>query len=164
MSLNRKLPLGLAMIRGALAGALATLAMSVVMLTAGRLRIMGAQPPEEIVERGAEAADLHPTETEENVAASMAHVAFGAVAGVIFALLHRIVRPPAPEIMALPWALVVWAVSYLGWVPALGILPPAPKDRPGRAWTMLAAHLVFGLALGGLWRAAGALTGRVLRS
>lgn len=145
-------PLASLLVRGALAGALATLAMSAVMLVAGRLGIMGKQPPERIVEHGADAADVPVTEGAENVAASAAHVAFGAVAGAIFAPLARSLRAPTVELVAVPWALVVWAASYFGWVPALGILPPPTEDRPGRAWSMLAAHLVFGLALAGAWR------------
>jgi hypothetical protein len=148
----RSRPAAIWILRGAFAGAVATLAMSVVMLVAGRLGIMGKQPPERIVEHGAGAADVTTGETEQNVAASVAHLAFGAAAGAGFGLLARALPPAAVQVVALPWALVVWAVSYFGWVPALNILPPPTEDRPGRAWTMLGAHVVFGLALGGAWR------------
>ena len=49
----------------------------------------------------------------------------------------------------------VYAVSYAGWVPALGALPPADRDRPSRQLVMAAAHLVYGAVLGALddrWR------------
>jgi hypothetical protein len=49
-------------------------------------------------------------------------------------------------------ALSVWALSYQGWVPALGILPPASRDQPGRQWTMVAAHVVYGVVLGAMER------------
>jgi len=45
-------------------------------------------------------------------------------------------------------ASLVWFVSYQGWVPALGLLPPAHRDRPGRPATMLIAHWVYGATLG----------------
>ena len=46
------------------------------------------------------------------------------------------------------YATGIWLVSYQGWVPALGIMPPASRDRRGRVATMLAAHWVYGAALG----------------
>ena len=46
--------------------------------------------------------------------------------------------------------LSVWAVSYQGWVPALGILPKASEDRPARPAVMVAAHVVYGAVLGAL--------------
>ncbi len=42
----------------------------------------------------------------------------------------------------------IWVVSYWGWLPSLGILPPPDRDRVDRQASMLVAHLVFGLALG----------------
>lgn len=125
------------------------------MLVAGRLGIMGKQPPERIVERGAEAADVPTSETERNVAASAAHIAFGAAAGAGLGLIARAIPAAAVGFAALSWAIVVWAVSYFGWVPALRIMPAPTEDRPGRAWTMFGAHVVFGLALGGAWRLLG---------
>lgn len=139
---------------GALAGAAATVVMSIVMLAAGRLGLMRKQPPERIVERGASAAGVRTSEQQQNALASGLHVAFGAAIGAAFGLMARLGRPAMPELLAIPWALVVWAVSYFGWVPALRILPPPTEDAPGRAWTMLIAHLVFGVALGALWRTA----------
>jgi hypothetical protein len=41
-------------------------------------------------------------------------------------------------------------VSYEGWVPAAGIMPPAHRDRPSRSATMVVAHAVYGAVLG-LW-------------
>ncbi len=141
-------------VAGLLTGAAATVLMSVVMLAAGRLGLVGRQPPEQIVERGAIAGGLSMTDDQQNALASVLHLVFGAAVGAAFGLVARLSRPAMPELLAVPWALGVWAVSYFGWVPALRIMPPPTEDAPGRAWTMLLAHLVFGLALGGLWRAA----------
>ena len=44
--------------------------------------------------------------------------------------------------------LAIWAPAYQGWVPALDILPPATEDRPERAATMIAVHVVYGAVLG----------------
>lgn len=148
---------GRQLLRGAAAGTVATLPMSGVMLLAGRLGLMGRQPPKKITEASLEAADA-PVEDEDtrNVLASIAHLGFGAGMGMLFAVLHRRFRPPGPAAAhGMAFGLAVWAGSYKGWVPALGILPPPEHDRPGRVRTMVLAHLVFGAVLAALdtrWR------------
>ncbi len=49
--------------------------------------------------------------------------------------------------VGLAYGAAIWGVSYMGWVPALGIMPPADRDRRDRQTVMLAAHLVYGTAL-----------------
>lgn len=142
-------------VRGLVVGAAATVLMSAVMVAAQRAGLMGKLPPERVVERGAEAAGASPEGHEVDMLAGVAHVGFGAVAGAGFGPLAFWLRPRAPEAVAIPWALAIWLVSYFGWIPALRILPPPNKDRPGRAASMLAAHLVYGLALGAFWRIGG---------
>jgi len=46
------------------------------------------------------------------------------------------------------FGLGVWAASYLAWLPALGILPPATEAPPRRNAVMIAAHIVWGAAAG----------------
>ncbi|HET7646508.1 MAG TPA: DUF6789 family protein [Candidatus Limnocylindria bacterium] len=140
--------------RGAVIGVAATLAMSAVMLLADRLGLMAKHPPERIVERGSQATGTPTNEDQQNALASVAHLGFGAAGGVGFGMLAHLTRPPIPGLLAVPWALAIWAGSYFGWIPALGILPPPTRDAPGRASTMLVAHLVYGLSLGVLWRGA----------
>lgn len=131
---------------GAAAGAAATVPMSAVMLAAGRLGLMGTQPPEAIADRALDEAGAHVFEPTIDVLAALAHLGFGAAAGAVF----RLARPRGGPGSGLAWAALVYAGSYLGWVPALGILPPATKDREGRVGSMLAAHAVFGAVLGAL--------------
>ena len=140
------------LLRGSLAGTVATLPMSAVMLLAGRLGLMGRQPPKKITEASLEAADAPvPDEPTRNVLASIAHFGFGAAAGALFAVLHRRLRLPGPAAgHGMAYGLAVWAASYKGWVPALGILPPPEHDRPGRVRTLILSHLVFGAALAAL--------------
>jgi hypothetical protein len=45
------------------------------------------------------------------------------------------------------YGLGVWAVSYLGYLPALGIRKSAKEDTPQRSAMMIVAHLVWGAAL-----------------
>jgi uncharacterized membrane protein YagU involved in acid resistance len=44
--------------------------------------------------------------------------------------------------------MIVWGGSYLGLLPALGIIPPATKHPRRRTALMIAAHLVWGVATG----------------
>ena len=134
-----------ALLRGATAGLVATGAMSAVMLA---LRDeMGEQPPDAIATDAAQAAGFDPSETEADVLASAAHAGFGMTVGAAYALLPRYGPPPLRGVLT---ALTVWAVSYQGWVPALGILPAATRDKPGRPAVMIGAHVVFGGVLGAL--------------
>jgi hypothetical protein len=42
----------------------------------------------------------------------------------------------------------VWAGSYLGWLPAAGILSPATEHPARRNALMIASHVVWGAAAG----------------
>jgi uncharacterized protein DUF6789 len=142
------------LLAGAVAGGIATVAMSAVMLGAKRAGISGELPPEKIARRAIEAVgDERPSAHEEQAAAAVAHIGFGAAAGALFALLTTwnptARRSPAARVFAgALYATGIWLVSYQGWVPALGIMPAASRDRRGRVATMLAAHWVYGAALG----------------
>ncbi len=141
-----------ALTRGATAGTVATAAMSALMLAAGRAGLMGRQPPEAIVRRAGQLAATEPRGRLADALASAAHLAFGAGTGAAYALL-----PPAgrPVVRGVAAGTAVYAVSYAGWVPALGALPTAGDDRTPRQAAMLAAHVVYGAVLGALddrWR------------
>lgn len=140
-----------AALRGALAGTAATLPMSLLMLSAQKAGLMGKHPPERITEWFLKRADLRRTPEEaENILATVNHFAFGAVAGALYGLVRR---EQVPEVVqGTLFGLGVWTCSYKGWVPALGIMPPAEHDRPGRPASMIAAHLVFGASLGALYK------------
>lgn len=137
---------------GSARGLAATVAMSLPMLTAGRAGAMGTLPPKRITEEAMESAGLEQAgETERNLASTAAHLGFGASVGALFYLLRSRLRPPGPGLVqGLAYGGAVWAVSYKGWVPALGILPPPEWDRPGRRRTNVLAHLVYGAVLGAL--------------
>jgi hypothetical protein len=46
------------------------------------------------------------------------------------------------------FGLAVWAVSYLGWLPAAGILSPATEHPARRNALMIGAHVVWGATTG----------------
>jgi hypothetical protein len=130
-------------VRGAVAGTVATGAMSALMLAAGRR--MGEQPPDAIAKKAAGFVGADPSESQADAMAVGLHVGFGATVGAVYALLPR-VGPPV--VRALAVSMAVYGASYQGWVPALRILPPADEDRPARQKTMIAAHVVYGVVLG----------------
>lgn len=141
-------------VAGAAAGALATVAMSALMLGAKRAGATGELPPERITRTAIDAVNAGPLgDDEEDAIAAAAHLGFGAVAGALFGLVTERAgaargSPAIAAAMGMTYATGIWLVSYQGWVPALGIMPPASSDRPGRVATMLAAHWVYGAALG----------------
>ena len=138
---------------GAAAGSAATIAMSALMLGAKRIGITGTLPPVLIARDALRAIDHKtPVAEEEHALAAVAHLGFGAAAGALFAILTEGADAARSRwiaaSMGMLYASGIWLVSYQGWVPALGIIPRASRDRRGRAATMAVAHLVYGGALG----------------
>lgn len=138
-------------VAGALDGAAATVVMSGLMLGLQRAGWLGELPPRRItrfaLRRSPAGARSRGT---ESALGTLAHLAFGAGAGALFeGAARRAGRAPGP-LAGAAYGTAVWLLSYAGWVPALGILPPPHRDRPGRPLGMLAAHLVFGAVLGTL--------------
>lgn len=139
-----------AILDGALGGGIGTVAMSAVMLAAGESGLMGEHPPDKIAGTVLDAVGIHdPDEQVQDAVAVALHFGFGIGTGALFGLLHRRLpfRIPAAS-HGVVFGTLVWAVSYQGWVPALGIMPPASDDRPDRPKVMLIAHLVYGALLG----------------
>jgi hypothetical protein len=139
-------------VAGAAEGAAATLAMSAVMLAARRAGWLGEPPPRRIVRLALRRAGAAPRrEGTKDVLGAVTHLAFGAAAGALFeAGWARQGRRGAGPLAGAAFGAAVWLVSYAGWIPALRILPPPQRDRPGRPGWMLLAHLVYGAALGAL--------------
>jgi hypothetical protein len=129
-------------------GVLATVAMSGWMLAGQLVSRHGEQPPKRLVRGVAGRAGI-PTKRRGPatvLVTGAAHLGFGAAAGALYGAL--VPRSSVPRGAA--FGLAVWATSYAGWIPALGLLPPPHKDRPGRARTISSAHIVYGAALGAL--------------
>lgn len=122
------------------------------MLSAQRAGLVGEQPPEAIVRTAGAAVGSEPQGRTADLLASAAHLGFGASVGAAHALLPPR-RAGVPSALAL--SLAVYVASYQGWVPAVGALPRASRDRSDRQAVMVAAHLLFGAVLGRLdarWR------------
>ncbi len=139
------------------AGVIATLPMSAVMLAADAVGRMGTQPPRRIVDEAAEhTPGPGPSDEARDAAATVLHLGFGglvAVAVLPFLALARrvaVARDTRGVLAGAAFGLAVYVLNYAGLAPALGVLPPPTRDRPGRQVTMAVAHLVYGLIVGAL--------------
>ena len=141
-----------AILDGVVGGLIGTLGMSALLLAARRLGLVGQLPPERITEAALDTAGLQERpEQAQDALAVLAHFAFGGALGAPFVLLRRRLRLPGPPaLQGAVYGSLVWAVSYKGWVPALGILPPPERDRPDRPAIMLLAHWLYGGILGAI--------------
>ena len=129
---------------GALAGVVATAAMSVFMLGAKRVGALGEPPPRRLTRRLlSHLGPLAPRGRQLDAAALANHFAFGSTMGAVFGLA---LRRPTP-LRGVLFGLGVWTVMYTKALPRLGLMPPAHRDRPGRPSAMIAAHLVYGATL-----------------
>jgi hypothetical protein len=131
---------------GAAAGAAATVVMTGWMLTGQAISRHGELAPKRLVRRTAQLGGLPARRLSRATLATtaIAHLGFGAACGALYTLVVR--RSSVPRGIALGSA--VWVTSYAGWIPALRLLPPPHRDKAGRAWTTMTAHIVYGAALG----------------
>jgi hypothetical protein len=132
---------------GALAGIVGTAAMTAAMRVLHR-RLPPAEryplPPREIVERLLpDAGGAASPETGRQQATLAAHFGYGAATGALYAVAGGSRGP----IAGAAYGVAVWAVSYLGHLPALGILEPAARHPLRRNALMIAVHLVWGATM-----------------
>lgn len=136
-------------LRGAAAGAVATVPMSAVMLAAQKAGALPKQPPEEIVDSALDAAEVEVDEETSDVLATLHHFAFGAGGGAGYAALRTVSGERGDAtVVGVAYALAVWFASYQGWVPRIAPLPPTTADRKDRQAVMAGAHVVYGAVLG----------------
>ncbi len=140
---------------GAASGAVAAAVMGLVFMAADHLGLEGEAPPERIARKVADRGPADPSTAEKADAplGTALHLGFGAVLGALFAVaaprIERRIPVGLPEPIltttgSLAFAGLVYLVSYAGWVPALRLLPPPDRDRPGRQIATILAHAVFG--------------------
>jgi uncharacterized membrane protein YagU involved in acid resistance len=134
---------------GALAGLAATAPMTLAM------KLMHEQlppeeqyplPPRQVAEGLAEIAGVneHLDEEDREAATWASHFAFGAVSGALYGALSGGLKRHA-ALAGAGFGVAVWAGSYLGWLPAAGILTPATEHPPRRSALMIASHVVWGV-------------------
>lgn len=135
------MPLAGRLIRGALAGFVATLPMTAAMHRLHR-RLPEEHryplPPREII--GSIAPELPRNPASD--ASLVAHFAYGALCGAAIAAIDR--KPGQASGMAA--GVGIWLASYLGWIPRARILKPATEHPGLRNATMILSHMVWGSA------------------
>jgi uncharacterized membrane protein YagU involved in acid resistance len=106
-------------------------------------------PPREITEELVAQAGLREQlDEEDHVDLSLlSHFSYGAAAGAVYGALAR-KHHFSPLSGGITFGLGLWATSYLGWLPAAGILRPATQHPPRRTALMVTAHILWGSVLG----------------
>jgi uncharacterized membrane protein YagU involved in acid resistance len=106
-------------------------------------------PPHLISMRLAHAAGVHAklNRGQRHALTLVNHYAYGTAAGSLFGLIAPRERGAAVT-AGITYGLFVWAGSYLGLLPVLGILTPATKHPARRNALMILAHVVWGATLG----------------
>ncbi len=138
------------LVRGAMAGAVATVPMTMAM-TRLREELPEWQrqqplPPVEITARAENRVGVNWDQETHKAAAVVAHFGYGALCGALYGLLAKRFHQ-REEVKAPVFALGVWAISYLGWLPALRLMPNAKNLPRERNTMMILSHIVWGLAL-----------------
>jgi hypothetical protein len=74
------------------------------------------------------------------------HFSYGGTCGAVYGVIAP--RLPGPPVVSgMLYGVGVWLASSMGWLPALGILPPATEQPRGRTTVMILAHLVWGAVM-----------------
>lgn len=138
---------------GAIAGAIATVPMSALMLYLHRQIPKSERkrlPPEQITVKVANELGVNEMvdeETEKYAATTINHFAYGAATGALYAPLAQHIDL-SPVVKGTAFGLLVWSGSYLGWLPLFHIREPATERPASENVMMIAAHVVFGSVLG----------------
>lgn len=138
---------------GAVAGLVATAPMTLAM------KLMHEQlpreeryplPPRQVTEGMAEKAGVNEQLDEEGREAATwaSHFAYGAACGALYGALSGERADGRPALAGVGFGVAVWAASYLGWLPAAGIIAPATDHPARRNALMIAAHVVWGATTG----------------
>jgi putative membrane protein len=139
-------------IPGTIAGFVATIPMTLVLLIIHRL-LPGWQryalPPEEVTKELAERSDIRKHLDKPGLVGSsvITHFGYGAAMGAIYSTLTRQIALP-PVLKGTLFGLVIWATSYLGWMPLANISVAAPEEPIRRNMMMIIAHIVWGSVTG----------------
>jgi hypothetical protein len=130
---------------GAIAGVAGTLAMTIVARRLHR-RLPRSEryplPPREIVDSISSQMGRSLANETAMDATTASHFAYGAVCGSVIAVANPRLGPVAGALAGAG----VWAASYLGWIPGMGILKPATFHPKRRNALMIGVHLVWGAA------------------
>jgi uncharacterized membrane protein YagU involved in acid resistance len=139
------------LLKGALAGASATVPMTISMYVLRQILL-----PENTLPLGPNrvthwfesqtALEQHLNRGQHVALMLASHIGYGALAGMVYAP-YAARHSAAPIQRGMAFGLLVWAASYAGWLPLLQIMPLPPHRSSARRIIMITAHLVWGAAL-----------------
>lgn len=137
-------------VRGAVASLTASTLMGGLLGAARKLGLLGEDPPTKLTRKAFDAIDVHPKDKDLALPTVAMHLGYGAVIGAVSGpLLERIPNRSLRIAGGVATGAAVWAISYGGWIPAVGWMPSPQNDMPAtRPWVMFGAHLLFGAVLG----------------
>lgn len=145
---------------GALAGLTATAPMTLAMAAMHRALPDTEQyplPPRQIVENASDQFGFENEldEAAETVLTFISHFGYGGAAGAVYAETLNTLDIEPNAVNGTVFGLAVWTASYLGLLPAAGLLSSATEHPARRNALMIAAHVVWGAALGATARRLG---------
>jgi len=144
--------------QGALAGMAATLPMTLSMVTIRHFAPDGDEPMQmEQVARGvAKKMRIYREmdRSERDTFTWISHFGFGAAAGALFPLLAGKTENHA-VIKGVAFGMGVWATSYLGVLPKMGIMRFPTREPTHTVVEEIVSHVVWGAALGLVAKAIG---------
>lgn len=144
------------LLHGALAGFVATAPMSLSMVLGWRVlpkREKYHLPPRLITEEIAEQVGIDDRMSENELIGLtiFSHFGYGAAFGAVYALYEQRI-PVHSSLKGTLTGIAIWTGSYLGWLPAMGILTPATQHPWRRNLLMIVAHVIWGVTLGEVTR------------
>ncbi|WP_394846548.1 DUF1440 domain-containing protein [Pendulispora brunnea] len=143
-------------VQGSVAGLIATVPMTLSMKILHRLLPLHERhplPPRWITMRALKMLGRSPPRVPfaRKALTLAAHFSYGAAAGVVYRYANRRALHPGSG-SGIAYGLAVWAGSYLGILPAIGLLAPPKRHSLRRNALMIASHVVWGWALGEVTR------------
>jgi uncharacterized membrane protein YagU involved in acid resistance len=137
---------------GAIAGAVATGPITLFMTAAQRylpLHQRHSLPPKAITMDLLSRVNLKQrlNRKQRKRATWVAHVAYGTGVGAAYGTVSRAIPLP-PAVKGIIFGMLVWAGSYLGWLPAFDVSGSAPDQPMRRNLLMIGAHVVWGAVAG----------------
>ena len=138
-----ELGLGSRLLIGGIAGFVGTMAMTAAMRRL-HARLPGEEQypltPREIIDGAAEQQGIELGGEAAKDATMAGHFLYGATCGAVLGAIN-------PNMGRASGALAgvgIWLGSYMGWIPAAGLLKPAPEHPPRRTALMIGVHLIWG--------------------
>ncbi len=80
----------------------------------------------------------------EQIGSKVLAMGYGATLGVLYATARPQTRRGLTEGLLL--GLAAWAIGYLGWLPATGLMPPVWRHKPKQLIRPVTEHALYGLA------------------